>query len=106
MQLFEVGARLSLSTRTVARLVADGELPVVRIGRLVRVTPADLDAFIASRTAGRITEPPANEVEADPVVLTPVKRTGGQRALYIFLRATKSERASRTSMSSLRRALS
>lgn len=53
LELDEVAARLRLSTRQVERLVADGELPVVRIGRAVRVDPDDLKAFIAARRTAK-----------------------------------------------------
>lgn len=39
--------RLGLSVRTVRRLIADGEIKVVRIGRAVRITPEDLEVAIA-----------------------------------------------------------
>jgi len=42
----EVGERLAISPRTVARLVARGELPVVRIGRLARYRGTDVTAVI------------------------------------------------------------
>jgi excisionase family DNA binding protein len=38
--------RLQVSEATIRRLVKDGELRVVRIGRAIRVRPEDLDAFI------------------------------------------------------------
>lgn len=36
---------LAVSRDTIQRAVKAGRLPVVRIGRLVRIEPADLDAF-------------------------------------------------------------
>ncbi len=42
----EVGELLGISPRTVARLVARGELPVVRIGRLARYRGTDVTAVI------------------------------------------------------------
>jgi excisionase family DNA binding protein len=42
----EVGARLSLAPRTVARLIASGALPCVRIGRSVRISLDDVEQFI------------------------------------------------------------
>ena len=42
-----VAARLGLSTATVYKLVAQGDLPHVRVSNAIRVTPADLDAFLA-----------------------------------------------------------
>jgi excisionase family DNA binding protein len=39
--------RLSISPRSVWRLIATGELKTVRCGRSVRVTAASLEAFIS-----------------------------------------------------------
>src|SRR4029450_5933494 len=41
----DVARRLSVSSRTVRRLIANGELPGVMIGGCARVTVADLQAF-------------------------------------------------------------
>lgn len=38
----EAAGRLRISTRTLARLTARGDVPCVRLGRLVRYRPADL----------------------------------------------------------------
>jgi excisionase family DNA binding protein len=43
----EVADQLRVAPRTVARLLASGELPYVRIGRAVRVRTYDLDHFVA-----------------------------------------------------------
>ncbi len=43
----EVAAALSLSTRSVRRLIDDGKLPVHRFGRAVRIAEADLKLFLA-----------------------------------------------------------
>jgi excisionase family DNA binding protein len=43
--------RLGTSTRFVRRLVFERRIAFVKVGRHVRIAPADLDAFIA---AGRI----------------------------------------------------
>jgi len=40
---------LNASLKTVRRRIAAGELPVIRDGRLLRVRPDDLRAFIAVR---------------------------------------------------------
>jgi excisionase family DNA binding protein len=45
-----VADALQVSTKTARRLVASGDLPAVRVGRLVRVQPDDLRRFIADRT--------------------------------------------------------
>jgi len=42
----EVAARLALSDATVYRMIERGALPAVIIGRSLRVSPADLEAFI------------------------------------------------------------
>ena len=38
--------RLNVSTRTVRRLIDAGDLPVIWIGRSIRIDDDDLDAFI------------------------------------------------------------
>lgn len=38
---------LNVSPRTVRREIDSGALPIVRIGRSIRIDPADLDALIA-----------------------------------------------------------
>lgn len=43
----EAAARLTVSLKTLRRLIAAGSLPVVRIGGLVRIRPEDLTNFIA-----------------------------------------------------------
>lgn len=40
---------LTVSIKTVRRRIDDGKLPVVRDGRVVRVRPSDLRAYIAVR---------------------------------------------------------
>jgi excisionase family DNA binding protein len=42
----EVAAILNVSLRSVRRLIADGRLPVKRVGRLVRIRPEALVAII------------------------------------------------------------
>ncbi len=42
----ETADQLHVSERTVWRLIADGDLPVVRFGGTVRVRPEDREAFI------------------------------------------------------------
>ena len=43
----EVAAELDVSPKTVRRWIAAGELPVHRLGRQLRISEADLLAFIA-----------------------------------------------------------
>ena len=44
-----VAERLNVSLRSVRRMIADGRLPVVRIGHLVRVRPEALEAMIEGK---------------------------------------------------------
>ncbi|MGL4511515.1 MAG: helix-turn-helix domain-containing protein [Lacipirellulaceae bacterium] len=48
----EAAAALAVSPRKLWALTAGHEIPVVRIGRLVRYAAADIDAFIAARRQG------------------------------------------------------
>lgn len=45
----ESAARLSQSVRTIDNLIASGDLPVVRIGRSIRIRPSAIDYFIEAR---------------------------------------------------------
>ena len=47
-----VGELLSVSVRTVRRMIAAGEVPVVRIGRAVRVRRVDIEALIGRNLTG------------------------------------------------------
>jgi excisionase family DNA binding protein len=42
----EVAEMLSVSLRSVRRLIKDGKLPIVHVGRPVRIRPDTLEAFI------------------------------------------------------------
>ena len=44
----EVAARCRVSLRTVRRWIADGELPVLHLGRSVRIRKSALAAFLRS----------------------------------------------------------
>jgi excisionase family DNA binding protein len=55
-----VADRLGVSTATVYKLVAQGDLPHIRVSNAIRVAPADLDAFLAryrGRAGGRNERP-------------------------------------------------
>ncbi len=41
--------RLQMSPKTVRRLINSGELQAIRIGRVVRIDPRELDRFVAVR---------------------------------------------------------
>jgi excisionase family DNA binding protein len=47
----EAAKRLGTSTRFVRRLIFERRIAFVKVGRHVRITPGDLDAFVA---AGRV----------------------------------------------------
>jgi excisionase family DNA binding protein len=49
----EACERLRLSPRTIANLIEQGDLPVVRIGRAVRFSVEDLEALVAERRVAR-----------------------------------------------------
>jgi excisionase family DNA binding protein len=50
----EVLALLKVTPRTVYRLIRDGDLPAVRVGRQWRFRQSDLDSWLAAReTTGR-----------------------------------------------------
>lgn len=42
----EAARRLGITTRTLYRFVDQGELPAYRMGRVIRLQAADVDAFI------------------------------------------------------------
>lgn len=50
LRLDEVAARLSISKSMAWKLVAYGQLRSVRIGRAVRVRPADIEEYLARST--------------------------------------------------------
>ena len=49
----QIAHLLNSSTRTVRRMIATGDLPVVRIGRLVRGRPEDIDALMRGDASGQ-----------------------------------------------------
>lgn len=49
MTVRSAAAALKVCARTIQSAIARGELPVVRIGRAVRIDPRDLAAYVDSR---------------------------------------------------------
>ena len=47
-----VGELLSVSVRTVRRMIASGAIPIVRIGRAVRIRRVDIEALIGRNLTG------------------------------------------------------
>lgn len=42
----EVAQAMTVSVKTVYRLIEDGELPSFRIGKVIRIRPQDVDAYL------------------------------------------------------------
>ena len=49
LNIRDVAERLQVSPRTIHRLVADGDLIVIRVGRAVRVSEEALKAFLTGK---------------------------------------------------------
>ena len=49
LTLQEATGILNTSMKTLRRRIDDGQLPVIRDGRIVRVHPADLERYISAR---------------------------------------------------------
>jgi excisionase family DNA binding protein len=65
LTLEEAAGILSLSPRTLSRLLRDGEIPTVRIGRLVRVRTSDLHAWVERQVDGWTDTPPGRPTRDD-----------------------------------------
>jgi excisionase family DNA binding protein len=50
----QVAEILQVTLETVRRWTDDGQLPVIRFGRLVRYDPRDVEAFIRARKGGGV----------------------------------------------------
>jgi excisionase family DNA binding protein len=53
----EVAAILSVDHKTVRALIERGELPAKRVGRLLRIDPADLDRMVVTPTGESSAKP-------------------------------------------------
>jgi excisionase family DNA binding protein len=57
----QAAERLGTSPRFIRRLIAERRIPFTKLGKHVRIDPADLDAFIA---AGRVEASPSSTWDA------------------------------------------
>lgn len=62
LTLEEAASILSLSPRTLSRLLRRGEIPTVRIGRLVRVRTSDIHSWVERQDEMR--EEPASRLRS------------------------------------------
>ena len=46
----EVAGTMRVSTMTVYRLIRDGQMPAIRVGKHFRIRVVDVDAFLEART--------------------------------------------------------
>src|SRR5438552_1552600 len=69
---------MRVSTMTVYRLIRDGELPAIRVGKHFRLRVADVDRFLSARTVN----PSSNEVPSAP-------EAGGESIMRVLLAAAQ-----------------
>ena len=50
LKVEEVASRLGLSRSFVYRLIAEGNLPAIRLGKVIRVKVSELETWIGERT--------------------------------------------------------
>jgi excisionase family DNA binding protein len=53
LRLDEVASRLKVSMSTIRRLIRRNDLKAVRVGRQLRVRPADLNTYLQRNTEGK-----------------------------------------------------
>lgn len=66
----EVAERLTASVRTVYRMARAGEIRCIRVRKVIRFQPADVDAFIDANA----TRPPVPDVAHVPELVLPRRR--------------------------------
>ena len=49
LDVLDIAKRLGVSTKSVRRMIARGELPIHRIGRLIRVSELDYHNYVVER---------------------------------------------------------
>ena len=50
----QVAEMLGMSAKTIDRRIRNGELPVIRDGRIIRVHPDDLERYLAAHRSARL----------------------------------------------------
>ena len=50
----QVAEMLGMSAKTIDRRIRNGELPVIRDGRIIRVHPDDMERYLAVRRSARL----------------------------------------------------
>jgi excisionase family DNA binding protein len=77
----QVALRLNISLSKTYALIWRGEIPSVRVGRIIRVCPKDLKNFIIANTSGLTTHPTKAKLAADTASLGTIRenqpRDGG-----------------------------
>jgi excisionase family DNA binding protein len=56
LRVREVAARLGVSERTIRRLIAADRLPIVKVGRQVRIDQSELELLLYGDPGGRVVE--------------------------------------------------
>ena len=66
MTAADVARYLSCSISTVRRMVARGEVPHFRLGKLIRFRRAEIDLWLTQHHEGELPAEPARDVEPHP----------------------------------------
>jgi excisionase family DNA binding protein len=70
MDITELGRLTSIKTATLRKYVAKRKIPFVKVGRLVRFRPSEIDVWIASRAVAEVkaeTTKPADQETRQPL---------------------------------------
>lgn len=75
----EVADTMRVSTMTVYRLIRDGDMPAIRVGKHFRLRTEDVDAFLDARMVNTVGAP-----NGSPGVDTPVLTTGQHNEMHAW----------------------
>jgi excisionase family DNA binding protein len=89
----QVADALGASVSHVDRLIGGGSLPALKIGRLVRIRPADVEAFLESCAIPRAACPP-RRVEPVPERCVAYSRALSESLVPSFRRLLRSQQQS------------